>query len=196
MEEEPTEEEYTETYLELSDRHQVFVDEYTISRNATEAYQKVYDCSYEVANNRGSVLKKKPGVAAAILEAMEAASKRAQITQDDILRELGKIAFQDIRKLYDEEGNLLPVHLLDDDIAAAVAGIDIVEMAGGAEIGGEVGIKHKAMQTKKIKTWDKRAALVDYGKYFGMFKDVTTGPDGGPVQHTVNYHIKDPKEIK
>jgi len=73
---------------ELSDRHQAFVDEYCISRNATEAYQKVYDCSYEVANNRGSVLKKKPGVAAAIVEAMEASSKRCQIDQDWVLTNL------------------------------------------------------------------------------------------------------------
>jgi len=190
MDEEPTEEE------ELSDLHQAFVDEYTISRNATEAYEKVYDCTWESANANGPRLKKQPAIQAAIIEAMEAASKRAEITQDDILRELGKIAFQDIRKLYDPAGNLLPVHLLDDDTAASVAGIEVVELFGGGKKDDEDEEKKAVVHTKKVKTWDKRAALVDYGKYFGMFKDVTTGPDGGPLQHTVNYHIKDPKEIK
>lgn len=187
-----------ESIDELSDNHRAFVDEYAISRNATEAYQKVYGCTYEVANSQGPLLKKQPAVASAIVEKFEEIAKRAEITQDDILRELGKIAFFDIRKLYDEEGNLLSVHLLDDDTAASIAGIEVVEMAGAAEIGGEGGIKHHAMYTKKIKHWDKRLALVDYGKYFGMFKDtvVNTGPNGGPQQHQVNYNIVDPKETK
>lgn len=82
------EEEYTDAYLELSERHQAFVDEYAISRNATEAYQKVYDCSYDVANAQGPLLKKKPGVAAAIVEAMEASAKRCEIDQDWVLTNL------------------------------------------------------------------------------------------------------------
>ena len=81
-------EEYTDAYLELSDKHQAFVDEYTISRNATEAYQKVYDCSYEVANASGPRLKNQPGVAVAILEAMEASAKRCHINQDWVLTNL------------------------------------------------------------------------------------------------------------
>jgi len=81
MEEEPTEE-------ELSDLHRAFVDEYTISRNATEAYMKVYDCNYESANANGARLKKQPAIQAAIIEAMEAASKRCHIDQDWVLTNL------------------------------------------------------------------------------------------------------------
>jgi len=82
MSEEPTEEE------ELSDLHQAFVDEYTISRNATEAYQKVYDCTWESANANGPRLKKQPAIQVAIIEAMEACAKRCHIDQDWVLTNL------------------------------------------------------------------------------------------------------------
>ncbi len=156
------EEEYTDAYLELSDNHQAFVDEYTISRNATEAYQKVYDCSYEVANASGPRLKNQPGVAVAILEAMEASAKRCHIDQDWVLTNL-------------KEG-----------VERCMQHSPVLDKEG----------KETGEYTFQAGPMFKGIELA--GKNLGMFKDtvVNTGPNGGPVQHTVNYHIKDPKEIK
>ncbi len=71
--------------IEISDKHQSFVDEYAISLNATDAYQKVYKCSYEVANSAGPPLTKRPEIQAAIIKAMEAGAKRCEIKLDFFL---------------------------------------------------------------------------------------------------------------
>lgn len=42
---------------------------------------------------------------------------------EDTLRRIAQINRFDIRKLYDTEGNLKPIHLWDDDTAAAISHI-------------------------------------------------------------------------
>lgn len=50
---------------------------------------------------------------------------RNNITVDDLLAEYMKIAFADIRELYDDNGDMLPVNQLSDHVAAAIMDIDI-----------------------------------------------------------------------
>ena len=47
--------------------------------------------------------------------------KRTEITGDMVVQELAKTAFHDIRKLYDDDGRLIPVHQLDNDTAAVIS---------------------------------------------------------------------------
>jgi phage terminase small subunit len=104
-------------------------------------------------------------VSVRVAELREKAAKRAEITAADVLKEAARIAFSDIRKLFDENGNLKPVSELDDDIAAAVASIEVTEeFAGSGESREFVGY------TKKIKFWDKNAALEKLFKLLGLFK--------------------------
>lgn len=160
--------------LELSYRHSQFVQEYLVDFNGTKAYLRVYpDCTEEAANASGPRLLGKAHIQKAIADGAQEKIKRTQITQDRVLNELALIGFQDIRKIYDEEGNLLPIHELSDEAAAFIAGVEVQELAGGAEIGGKSGIKHIAMQTKKVKLHDKRAALTDMGKHLGLFPNKT-----------------------
>ena len=86
----------------------------------------------------------------AVQEAFKNRAKRTEITQDRVLQEFSKISFFDPRKLYDAEGNLLPVHKLEADVAAAIGGVDVVcRKIGDIEI--EI--------TKKVKFIDKKGAL-------------------------------------
>lgn len=105
-----------------------------------------------------------------VAEAAEKAAHISGLSVERTLKEVARLAYADPRKLYDESGNLIPVHLLDDDTAATVASIEVVEMAGGAKIGGDAGIEHVAMHTKKIKSWDKNAALEKAMKYHGLYE--------------------------
>ncbi|MFT3824890.1 MAG: hypothetical protein QM731_13290 [Chitinophagaceae bacterium] len=43
------------------------------------------------------------------------------------MAELGKILFTDVRELYDENGNPVPVHMLSDGAAALIAGVEVEE---------------------------------------------------------------------
>lgn len=79
------------------------------------------------------------------------------------LYHIAQIAHQDIRKLYDENGNLKPVHKLDDDIAGAVSSIEVVTSWSKDEEGNSV-----AEYTKKVKTWDKGAAQERWAKLYGL----------------------------
>jgi hypothetical protein len=72
-----------------------------------------------------------------------------------MLEEEKAIAFSDIRKLFDEHGSLIEPHQLPDDIARAVAGIEIIDLEAGKKY--------------KYKLWDKGKALDRLEKIFGMF---------------------------
>lgn len=100
----------------------------------------------------------------------EKIASKFELSLERTLQEIARIAYSDPRNFYNEDGSLKSIHELDDDTAAALAGMDIVEMAGGAELGGDAGVKHIPMHTKKIKIWDKNAALEKAMKFFGAYE--------------------------
>jgi phage terminase small subunit len=112
---------------------------------------------------------------------MNERSKRVEITADNVLREIARLGFSDPRKLFDENGNLKPIHELDDDIAAAVAGIDVVVRGDG----------ENALQVRKIKFWDKNNALEKLGKHLRLWTErhEHTGKDGGPIEMILTAYL-------
>ena len=180
---------------ELTPKQARFVAEYLIDLNATQAAIRA-GYSEKTAQAIGAENLTKPMVAAAIHAAQTERAKRTEITQDRVLQELGRIAFFDLRKLYRADGSLKAMHELDDDAAAVVAGVDVVEMAGGMKVSAEEGdVTHVPMYTKKAKIPDKVAALSLAMRHLGMLTDRTqlTGPGGGPVQfQNIERKIVDP----
>lgn len=166
----------------LTPKQERFVAEYLIDLNATQAAIRA-GYSAKTAGSVGHENLTKPEIAAAIQEAMQSRAQRTQITADRVLLELGRLAFFDIRRIYNADGSLKNPAELDDDSAAAIAGIDVVEMAGGMSIGGEEGAGHVPMFTKKAKTFDKKGALELAMRHLGMLKDKTevSGPGGGAI---------------
>lgn len=74
------------------------------------------------------------------------------VTEERITRELAKIGFFNIKKLYAKDGRLLEPHELDDDTAAAVTEIEETVLRTDSE-SGEQTIK------RKYKMGDKKGAL-------------------------------------
>jgi phage terminase small subunit len=178
----------------LTPKQQRFVDEYLVDLNATAAYARAgYAARGNAAEVNASRLLRNAQVVAAVQEAMRARERRTHITQDRVLQELARIAFFDIRKLYSDDGSLKKPTDLDDDAAAALAGIDVVEMAGGASIDEGGNLKHVPMFTKKAKVFDKGAALALAMRHLGMLTDKVehTGKGGGPVQHEHRHALSD-----
>jgi phage terminase small subunit len=138
-----------------------FVDEYLIDLNAKQAAIRAGYASKGAAV-QGFRLLTNANVAVAIQARQVDRSKRTDITQDRVLQEFAKIAFGDVRGLFDAAGNLRQPHELSDDDAARVASIEVVTKSIGD---GAVEYVHK------IRAWDKIAALTQLGRHLGMFKD-------------------------
>jgi phage terminase small subunit len=131
-----------------------------------EAYRKAYPASRSYTPQKvaelASTFAKKPEVKARIAELSKKAMAKNEVTAERIVAELAKLAFMDPRKLFDESGMPLGVAGLDDDTAAAIAGVDTV-MIGNRDAG--------MGQVLKLKLADKKGALDTLARINGMFKD-------------------------
>lgn len=98
-------------------------------------------------------------------QATEKAQEKTELTVEGVLLELRRIVHADPRNFFDEAGNLRPIKDLDDDAIAALAGFEVTEeFAGRGEDRESIGY------TKKVKFWDKNAAIEKAMKYFGLFE--------------------------
>lgn len=162
----------------LTPKEKVFVDEYLVDLNPERA-AKDAGYSKSVARTKAylwvSSSKHKPHVFDAILNAQKRRSERTEITQDRVLKEYAKLAFLDPRRFYDDDGQLLQVHELPEDVAAALSSMEVVtEKAGDLELA-----------VRKIKFSDKKAALDSIARHLGMFKDKTELTGDFPVLNLV-----------
>lgn len=162
----------------LTPKQRQFVEEYLIDLNGTKAAIRA-GYSVKTARAIGNENLTKPDIAAAIEEAQRLRGIRTGITQERILQELARICFFDQRKLYKEDGSLKRPIDLDDDAAAALAGVDVVEMQGGASIEMDGEITHVPLYTKKVRVFDKNTALSLAMRHMGMLRDKPGDQLGG-----------------
>lgn len=147
--------------MKLTPKQERFVQEYLVDLNATAAAKRA-GYSKKTAYSIGLENLKKPEIQNAIQEAMQKRQKRTEISQDKVLLECAKLAFFDIRKLFDENGKPLDITKLDDDTAAALVGLDVQDVV---DIDGNyVGF------IKKYKMADKCKMLELLGKHFGLWE--------------------------
>lgn len=162
-----------------------FADEYLVDFNAVRAYRAAYPgCkSDNTAGVEGHRLLKNPKIADYIQKRMQDRQVRTEITQDRVLREYAKLGFFDPRKLFNADGSPREIADLDDDTAAAIAGLDVLEVYEGT--GAD---RVFTGYIKKYKIANKIGALDSIAKHLGMFIDrqEITGPDGGPLQMQVS----------
>lgn len=148
-----------------AERRARFIEAYVSNGgNGTKAAVAV-GCPEKTARSAGSRMLRHPEVVAAV-EARRAAvlaEARAKtgLTVERTLQEVARLAYFDPRKLFNADGSMKKIAELDDDTAAAVASIEIDEIGlEGTVIG----------QTRKIKHWDKNAALEKAMKHLGQYE--------------------------
>ena len=149
--------------MALTVKQERFVEEYLVDLNATQAAIRA-GYSSKTAYAIGQQNMKKLEIQTAIQEAMDKRSKRVEVTQDRVLLEYARLAFFDPRKLFMENGKPKDINQLDDDTAAALVGLDVLEEYEGA---GES--REFVGYTKKYKLANKLGALDSLGKHLGMF---------------------------
>lgn len=150
----------------LNEKQELFVAEYLLDGNATRA-AKASGYSEDTAGSIGHELLKKPEIAEAIAAAFNKRLQRLELSADRVLQELAKLAFYDPRAFYKADGSLKHPTELDDNTAAALAGMDIEEAyehfgKGQAKPTGVI---------KKIKLADKGQNLERLGRTFKLFTD-------------------------
>lgn len=155
----------------LTPKQETFCREYLIDLNATQAAIRA-GYSAKTAQEQASRLLSNAMVQDFVQSLMVKRSEEVGLTSKQVLTEIGKLAFADIRKVFDQSGNLLPVHELPDEVAASISSIEVVtsRIPGG----GPAEVEH----TNKIKFWDKRGSLELLGRHLKLFTDkVSLGGD-------------------
>jgi phage terminase small subunit len=135
----------------------------------TDAYKQAYNAenmSDEAIYVEASRLSDNPNVSLRISELTNELRLRSMVTVEKVVSEYAKLGFFDPRKLFHDDGKPKDITELDDDTAAALAGLDVQEVYEGS------GEDRKFVgYTKKYKLTDKRAALDSMARYLGMFTD-------------------------
>lgn len=155
----------------LNDRQDIFVDEYLIDLNATQAAIRA-GYSVKSAAIIGHENLRKPNIAAAIQKRMQARAKNLEVSAERVLAELAKLAYSNIDDFVDTESYDLPVidmKGLTRDQLAAVSEITVdtrYEFEGRGADRECVGTVDKV----KFKLYDKKAALTDLAKHLGLYE--------------------------
>lgn len=150
--------------MALTPKQERFVQEYLVDLNATAAAKRA-GYSEKTAYSIGQENVKKPEIQIAIQKAKKDLENRTEITQDMVVRETAKLAFFDVRRLFDKDGKPLDITQLDDDTAAALAGLDVQDLYEETD-GERVFVGY----IKKYKMADKLKALELLGKRFGAWE--------------------------
>lgn len=160
--------------MALNDKQSKFVKEYLVDLNLTKAAIRA-GYAPKRADATAYNLLRNTEISTAIREEMEARAKRTEITQDRVLLEIARLAFNDPRKAFDENGALKPIQEWPDEVAAAVSSIKINEIKDSE--GNHIG------ETKEIKFWDKGKQIELAGRHLGMWNDKLTlgGDKNNPI---------------
>lgn len=142
--------------MALTQKQRLFVDEYLIDLNATQAAIRA-GYSPDTAKAIGCENLTKPDIRAHIDLVMAERSRRTGVNADRVIQELAKIAFVNATDVIDPKTATVKENALPEDTAA----IQSVKVKTFGEDGLE----------REIKMADKLRALEMLGRHLGMFKD-------------------------
>ena len=139
---------------QITDQEKIFCQYYIINFDGTEAAKRA---GYNVkkASTVAKNLLKRERILNFLDTITEAKVKRLEVSQDRVVKELGRIAFFDIRNLYDEFGGLKSLNELDDDTAAVIQSFKFYD---------------SSLKTT-VSVYDKLTALDKLARHLGLYND-------------------------
>lgn len=146
----------------LSPRQELFISEYLVDLNATQAAIRA-GYSAKTARKQASRLLSNVDISQRITEKRQKQAANTGLSVERVLKEAMRLAFFDIRKLTDSEGNPIPVHQLDADTAAAIQGLELATERGPDKESGPTIVR-------KYKIADKNSAIERLFKHLGLFE--------------------------
>ncbi len=172
----------------LTLKQRLFVTAYVASRNATQAAIKA-GYSAPTAASAGWRLLRKVEISEAIAEEIAKLFAKCEITVDNVLQEIAKLAFanmQDYIQVQPDGTALVDLSLLTREQAAAITELETTEYKGKAN--------ERESRKVRIKLGSKKEALDSLCKYALRLGDrlELTGTDGAPlIRPEVTLHIVD-----
>jgi phage terminase small subunit len=147
--------------LRLTPRRQRFVAEYLVDLNGTQAAIRA-GYSPRTANEQAARLLAKASVSQAVAEGQARHLAKAEISAERVLEEVRRIAFSDVRGLFDGNNDLKPMRDLTPEQTAALA---ILDRHHSALADG------RSISILRIRFWDKLRALEMLMKRFGLLTE-------------------------
>jgi phage terminase small subunit len=173
-------------------REEIFAREYVVDLNGTRAAIAA-GYSAKGADVAAARLLGNARVKQSIAEIIEQRTKKLEISADEVLTELHRLAMSNFLDYATIQDGVAYVDLskLTRAQAAAIQEVTVDEWLEGDEKK-----KHTVRRTK-FKLADKRGSLELLGKYLKLFIDRSelTGPNGGPVPIQIISHIPRPKNL-
>ena len=153
-----------------------FALEYLKDLNARRAWMASHPTchSHHAAEANASIALRSPKVAKWVAAVQQKRFAKLELSAENVLEELRRIAFADHGVYYDAEGNVKPLHLLTPEERAALASTETVVKNG------EAGDGH-VDTVYKFKQWDKVKALELLCKHLGLVTE----------KHDHRLHIED-----
>ena len=163
----------------LSPKHEAFVQAYiTNGMNAVKAYQAAYPRSSEkAARSNATRLMENDGIQARIAEIMAVGAERAEVTAEEVIRELKKLGFSCIGKAVTWRNEVVTQELEGGEEGETrtvmVQRVTIVptEDLDKATLDAIAEVSQQANGALRVKMHDKHAALVSLGRHLGLFRD-------------------------
>lgn len=158
----------------LTPKQTRFAAEYLVDLNATQAAIRA-GYSRKSAASQGERLLRNAEIGAFVSEKQQQRMAQADLTAVRVLEEMRRLAFSDVRDLFDEDGNLRSIHTLTHEQSACISGMEVI--IKNAKAGDGI-----TDTIHKVKVWDKPKVLDMLGKHFGILTD--------QVQHTGTLTLK------
>ncbi len=140
----------------LTELDRRFAAHYLSDLNSTQAYMRAKlptKVKLTTARANGHKMLQREEVQALILAERDRLLAGVGLTAEQTLVKLKQFLMYDVRKMFKEDGSMIPIHQLPDDLAAACVGFK------------------DTIVGREVKLADKVAALEKAMKYHGLFKE-------------------------
>lgn len=154
----------------LTPQQEKFAQEFVLTGIGAEAYRKAYPRSLKWKDNSvytaASLLLSDAKVSQRVDELRAEIKERFDISAERLLLEQSRIALFDYRKLFDEDGRLVDVTRMPDEVAAAVSSVKINRVKR-TPVEGDAPVDEEVVE---LKLWNKNTALDSLFKNAGLYE--------------------------
>lgn len=152
----------------LTAKQEMFCQAFIQTGNKSEAYRMSYNCSRmknESIHRKAVELFENGNITARVEQLQKEVAERNKVTVDELVMALAGMVRFDIAELYDQDGNLKPIHQIPINARLMVTEVETFEEYANA--GGE---RVPIGQTRKVKVVRKLDAIEKLMKHLGGYQ--------------------------